>query len=65
MFEKLNVYFKESYHELMEKVSWPTWAELQGSVTVVCVASIIVSIVIYVMDFASSEVLTNFYGLFK
>ncbi|MEN9523368.1 MAG: preprotein translocase subunit SecE, partial [Bacteroidota bacterium] len=50
---------------LIEKVSWPTWAELQGSVTVVCVASVIVSLVIYVMDLASSELLTNFYGLFK
>ena len=64
MFEKIKIYVKESYHELMEKVSWPTWAELQGSVTVVCIAAVIVATVIYAMDFASSQVLTNFYKLF-
>ena len=64
MFQNLKTYARESYYELMQKVSWPTWSELQGSVTVVCVAAIIVDAIIYLMDFASSQVLTNFYKLF-
>ena len=64
MFENLKTYVRESYHELMQKVSWPTWAELQGSVTVVCIAAFIVAAIVYFMDFASSQVLTNFYKLF-
>jgi preprotein translocase subunit SecE len=64
MFENLKTYVRESYHELMDKVSWPTWAELQGSVTVVCIAAIVVAAIVYFMDFASSQVLTNFYKLF-
>ena len=26
---KLQAYFRDSYEELVEKVSWPTWAQLQ------------------------------------
>jgi len=34
---KITAYFKESYDELMHKVSWPSWSELQGSAIVVSV----------------------------
>ena len=44
---KINVYIKESYDELMHKVSWPTWSELQGSAIVVSVASLIIAIVVF------------------
>jgi preprotein translocase subunit SecE len=44
-------YLSESYNELVNKVSWPTWKELQGSAIVVLVAALILSIIIFLMDF--------------
>jgi len=44
-------YVMESYDELMHKVSWPTWAELQGSAIVVSVASLVIALIVFVMDF--------------
>ena len=41
---------KESYNELVHKVSWPTQSELLNSTMVVMVASIIASLVIWVID---------------
>ena len=40
---------KESYNELVHKVSWPTKSELANSTIVVMVASIIASLVIWVI----------------
>ena len=34
-------YFKESYNELVNKVTWPTFPQLQSSTIVVMVASVI------------------------
>ncbi len=31
-------YFQESYTELMHKVTWPTWSELQNSAVLVMVS---------------------------
>ena len=33
-------YLSESYNELVNKVSWPTWKELQGSAIVVLVTGL-------------------------
>ncbi len=43
-------YIKESYVELTEKVTWPTWRELSNSAMVVLVAAIIIALVIFGMD---------------
>lgn len=55
-------FFKESYQEITEKVTWPTWAQLQNHAIVVLVASLIIALLILVMDKASSNVLELFYG---
>jgi len=44
-------YVEESYNELVNKVTWPTWPELQNSTMVVSIASIIIALMIFVMDF--------------
>ncbi len=62
--KKLVNYFKETYDELINKVSWPTWSELQNSAVVVSIASLIIAIVVYLMDVAFSSVLKQFYSLF-
>lgn len=61
---KIVNYVKESYDELMHKVSWPTWAELQGSSIVVSVASLIIAVVVFSMDEVFRNVLIQFYKLF-
>jgi preprotein translocase subunit SecE len=43
-------YVKESYNELVHKVTWPTFAQLQNSTVVVMVASLIFAIVILTME---------------
>lgn len=57
-------YIRESYDELMHKVSWPSWAELQGSAIVVSVASLIIAVIVFAMDEVFRNVLIQFYKLF-
>jgi preprotein translocase subunit SecE len=57
-------YIEESYDELIHKVSWPTWSELQGSAIVVSVASLIIAIIVFAMDEVFRNVLVQFYKLF-
>ena len=57
-------YIKESADDLMNKVSWPTWKELQSSSIVVAVASLIIALIVYVMDLSFRNVLEIFYDLF-
>lgn len=57
-------YIKESYDELVHKVSWPTWSELQNSAVVVSVASLIIALVVFMMDKSFGFVLEQFYSLF-
>jgi preprotein translocase subunit SecE len=61
---KVVSYIQESYDELMHKVSWPTWAELQGSAIVVSVASLIIAIIVFAMDEVFKTILMQFYKLF-
>jgi preprotein translocase subunit SecE len=58
-------YIKESYDELMNKVSWPSWSELQSSSIVVAIASAIIALIIYAMDSAFSSLLKVFYSFFS
>jgi preprotein translocase subunit SecE len=55
-------YIKESYIELTQKVTWPTWRELQNSAILVLIAAIIIAMLIFVMDQGISYVLGKFYG---
>ena len=57
-------YVTESYDELMHKVSWPTWSELQNSAVVVSIASLIIALVVFMMDEAFQLSLKQFYLLF-
>ncbi|NNC82777.1 MAG: preprotein translocase subunit SecE [Flavobacteriales bacterium] len=47
----IKTYFEESYSELMHKVSWPTWKELQSSAIVVLIASMIIALIVFLMDY--------------
>jgi preprotein translocase subunit SecE len=59
--EKLTLYVKESYNELVNKVTWPNMATLQSSTVLVLVASLIIALIIFVMDAASKQALELIY----
>lgn len=63
--KKIKEYVQLSYDELMTKVSWPSWEDLQESTIIVMIASLIIAVVIGVIDFASSASLGLFYQLFQ
>jgi preprotein translocase subunit SecE len=62
---KISTYFKESYKELVEKVTWPNWAQLQQSTVIVLVATLLITFVVGVMDVVSSSVLKLIYSFFS
>ncbi len=47
---KIANYFKDSYKELTEKVTWPTWPQLQQSTMIVIAATIIITMIVLLMD---------------
>jgi len=61
---KVSTYFKDSYRELLEKVTWPTWAQLQQSTMIVLVATLFITAIVWTMDFASSGILQFIYKQF-
>lgn len=61
---KVTAYIKESYIELKEKVSWPSWDELQSSVIVVMIASLIIALTIFLMDVGFQTFMNLFYKMF-
>jgi preprotein translocase subunit SecE len=62
--KKIKAYFIDTYNELVYKVTWPKWSELQSSAVVVMVASLIFAVVVFLMDFTFKEVLELVYGMF-
>ena len=44
-------FIEESYNELVQKVTWPTWAELQESTVLVFISTAIIGLLIFLMDF--------------
>lgn len=55
---------KESYEELVHKVSWPTRKELSQSAVLVLIASIILALIVWLMDWCFESIMTFIYGLF-
>lgn len=62
---KFTTYVQEAYDELVHKVSWPSWDELQQTTIIVLVSLMIITLVIFGMDFLSEGVLTNVYKLMQ
>ena len=59
--KKIINYIKESYNELVYKVSWPTRTELSNSAVVVMFASLIIAALIFVIDLGFEGVMRFFY----
>jgi len=54
-------YVKESFGELKNNVSWPTWAEAQSLTVLVAVFSIIFSLAIWGIDTVFSKVISFYF----
>lgn len=61
--KKVVSYIKDSYNELVYKVSWPTRSELSSSAVVVMFASLIIAVLIGVVDFGFEAVMNFIYSL--
>lgn len=61
---KITIFFRESYRELLEKVSWPTWSELQQSTVITLVATVLITLVVWLMDLIASSILHLIYSFF-
>lgn len=59
---KIVSYLKESYKELTEKVTWPSWEELQQSTMIVLVSTLVITAIISLMDFAAGGALKFVYN---
>ncbi|MDH6356719.1 preprotein translocase subunit SecE [Parabacteroides sp. PF5-9] len=59
--KKIISYIKESYNELVYKVSWPTRKELSNSAVVVMFASLIIAALIFVIDLGFEGVMRFIY----
>ena len=59
--EKITNYLRDSYKELTEKVSWPTWAQLQQSTMIVLAATLVITTIVWLMDFGASNALKFIY----
>jgi preprotein translocase subunit SecE len=55
-------FLKESYEEMTQKVTWPTWLELQNSAVLVLIASLIISLLILAMDESAGNILKMIYN---
>ena len=56
-------YIKESFEELKNNVSWPTWAETQSLTILVAVFSIVFSLAIWGVDTVFSKVIGYYFNL--
>ena len=59
--EDMFKYVKESYNELVNKVTWPTFPQLQSSTIVVMVASVIFAVIVLAMDLTFENLMAVIY----
>jgi len=61
--ERIQLYLRESYQELVKNVSWPTWANLQANAVAVVIAVLLLAAVVFLMDVVSKFALDLIYGI--
>ena len=61
--EKIQLYLRESYQELVKNVSWPTWTNLQANAVAVVVAVLLLAAIVFLMDVVSKFTLDLIYGI--
>jgi preprotein translocase subunit SecE len=61
---KISNYFRDSYKELAEKVTWPNWLQLQQSTMIVLGATLVITAIVAIMDLISASGLKFIYKIF-
>ena len=61
---QMKKYILESIQELRDKVTWPTWVQLQSSTILVAISSVIIALIISLMDLGFDTILGEFYIIF-
>ena len=61
--KKITTYLKESFKELTEKVTWPTWPQLQQSTMIVLAATLVITFIVLAMDFVAGNGLKIVYNI--
>jgi len=60
-FNNVASYCRESYNELVHKVSWPTMSELSNSAVVVLTASMVIALIVFLIDLGFENIMTFIY----
>jgi len=60
---KFTAYLKDSYKELVHKVTWPNWDQLQQSTMIVLAATLVITFIVFAMDFVASNGLKFVYNI--
>ncbi|MDD2197157.1 MAG: preprotein translocase subunit SecE [Bacteroidales bacterium] len=60
---RIKAYLQEVYTELVHKVSWPTWKDLQSSALIVMIASLLIALVVFLMDISFENIMDFIYQL--
>jgi preprotein translocase subunit SecE len=47
---KIGSYIQSAYDELLHKVTWPSWSELQQTTAIVLVCITIITLLVFLMD---------------
>ena len=61
--DKISLYIRESYNELVHKVTWPSLSSLQSSTILVIIGSAILALIIFGMDGIAKAITDFIYGL--
>lgn len=62
--DKVTSFLKLSWEEVQHNVTWPKFSELQGSSTLVLVASLIFALMVGLVDYVFENALNLFYQSF-
>ena len=60
---KIVTYFKESYTELVQKVTWLSINQLSHSAVIVMVASLLLALVVLAMDLTFENIMKAIYSI--
>ncbi len=58
---RIKLYLQEVGEELLRKVTWPTWTELQESAIIVMIATLIFAVIVFAMDFVFNKGMEKLY----
>jgi preprotein translocase subunit SecE len=60
---KIGNYIQNAYDELLHKVTWPTWGELQQTTGIVLFCILLLTLIVFIMDAASQNLFKIIYSI--